>query len=185
MLSKDFRLDLKDKRNEANRNLYNRHRENILRYNVASLMKLAENLQKVSALDRAWNERRWDDYSSFYSDEVVVFLSGMTNPQNKRDFLIESRSVCELFPDNQVLIDPYISLFASNNGSLTCTVAWVMGTINDAFVFGGYLFTPKYDNYAVTVVAVRGWRNGKVVMQRVSFDVEQLLSQVSISLIGA
>jgi len=148
-------------------------------------MKLAESLKKVSALDRAWNERRWDDYSSFYSDEVVVFINGLTNPQNKKDFLIESRSVCELFPDNQVLIDPYISLFASGNGSLTCSVAWVMGSITDAFVFGGYLFTPKYSNYAVTVAAVRGWRNGKVVMQRVSFDVEQLLSQVSISLIGA
>jgi hypothetical protein len=144
-------------------------------------MKLAKNLEKVSALDRAWNERRWDDYSSFYSDEVVVFINGMTNPQNKRDFLIAAHSVCELFPDNQLLIDPYISLFASGDESLTCSVAWVMGSKTDAFVFGGYLFKPKYSNYAVTVAAVRGWRDGKVIMQRVWFDVEQLFSQVSMS----
>jgi hypothetical protein len=146
-------------------------------------MKLAENLQKVSALDRAWNERRWDDYSSFYLDEVVVFINGMTNPQNKSDFLIGSRFVCELFPDNQVLIDPYINLFASSNECLTCSVAWVIGSKTDAFVFGGYRFKPKYSKYAVTLAAVRGWRNGKVIMQRVSFDVEQLLSQVSMSCI--
>jgi hypothetical protein len=97
-------------------------------------MKLAETLKKVSALDRAWNERRWDDYSSFYSDEVVVFINGMTNPQNKKDFLIESRFVCELFPDSQVLIDPYINLFASSNECLTCSVAWVIGSKTDAFV---------------------------------------------------
>jgi hypothetical protein len=181
VLSKDFRLDLKDKRNEVHRNLCNLHRENVLRNIVTSLMNLAENLKKVSALDRAWNERRWDDYSSFYADEVVVFLNGMTNPQNKRDFLIAARSVCELFPDNQVLIDPYISLFASGNENLTCSIAWVMGSKTSAFIFGGYLFKPKYSNYAVTVAAVRGWRNGKVIMQRVSFDVEQLLSQVSMS----
>ena len=181
MLSKDFRLDLKDKRKEAHRNLANLHRANVLRYIVTSLMELAGNLKKVSALDCAWNERRWDDYSSFYSDEVVVFIDGMSNPQNKRDFLIVARSVCDLFPDNQVLIDPYINLFASSNETLTCSVAWVIGSKTDEFVFGGYLFKPKYTNYAVTVAAVRGWRNGKVIMQRVSFDVEQLLSQVSMS----
>jgi hypothetical protein len=140
VLSKDFRLDLKDERIETNRNLCNLHRENVLRYIVTSLMKLAETLKKVSALDRAWNERRWDDYSSFYSDEVVVFINGMTNPQNKRDFLIGSRFVCELFPDNQMLIDPYINLFASSNECLTCSVAWVIGSKTDAFVFGGYRF---------------------------------------------
>ncbi|MFC0512952.1 hypothetical protein ACFFGT_02035 [Mucilaginibacter angelicae] len=142
-------------------------------------MELTENLKKVTALDRAWNERRWDDYSSFYSDEVVVFINGMINPQNKKDFLTEARLVCELFPDNQVLIDPYINLFASRDESLTCSVAWIMGAKADAFEFGGYLFKPKYCNYAITVVAVRGWRNGKVIMQRLSFDVLQLLSQVS------
>lgn len=147
-------------------------------------MELTENLKNVAALDRAWNERRWDDYSSFYSDEVVVFINGTNNPQNKRDFLIEARSVCELFPDNQVLIDPYINLFASSDETLTCSIAWVMGSSSDAFVFAGYLFRPKAHNYAVTVAAVRGWRNGKVIMQRLSFDVEQLLSQVSIALTG-
>jgi hypothetical protein len=97
------------------------------------------NLERMYALDEAWNARDWDTFDAYHEQsDVVVYWPGRegTPTQGGRDHRAESIRFCAAFPDNKVK-HPYDILFG--DGEFTAFV-----TRRDGKIVEEYL-NPKTD----------------------------------------
>jgi hypothetical protein len=82
---------------------------------VGNPLRLAPvtNLERMYALDEAWNARDWETFDAYHEQsDVVVYWPGReaTPTQGGRDHRAESIRFCAAFPDNKVK-HPYDILF--------------------------------------------------------------------------
>ena len=82
---------------------------------VGSPLRLAPvtNVERMYALDEAWNARDWETFDAYHEQsDVVVYWPGRegTPTQGGRDHRAESIRFCAAFPDNEVK-HPYDILF--------------------------------------------------------------------------
>ena len=86
-----------------------------------------ENKELMKNLDNAWNSQDWDTFNERHADNVAVFWPGQADPskmvQNHRE---ESIQFFKMFPDNNLINNPYKILFAEDD--YTCSVADFTGT---------------------------------------------------------
>lgn len=65
-----------------------------------------ENLDRMHAVDRAWNDRRWNDYAALFDPDVVVWASGDDFSHGRDTHVAKARALCQAFPDARVVADP-------------------------------------------------------------------------------
>lgn len=138
------------------------------------------NLDSMRAADLAWNERRWDDYASAFDEEAVIFSSGMDAPCVKAALVARAKAFCETFPDAHVNMTPYLDLFISHDGSKTCSVAALTGTMEGGILYGLQMIEPNHRRFSVTLMAICKWRDGKILEQRRFFDTTLFAQQIEI-----
>jgi SnoaL-like polyketide cyclase len=97
---------------------------------VGSPLRLAPftNLERMYALDEAWNARDWDTFDAYHEQsDVVVYWPGRegTPTHGGRDHRAESIRFCAAFPDNKVK-HPYDILFG--DGEFTAFITLMTGT---------------------------------------------------------
>jgi len=134
----------------------------------------------MRAIDRAWNARSWSDYSDLLADELVAYASGETKSHGKQEHIAKAKVFCSAFPDNRVYTDPYLDLFSNEDGSKTCSIARIAGTMTGSLETSSALIQPNHREFDVTFTAVCKWRNGKITDQREYFDMELMLSQLQL-----
>ncbi len=140
---------------------------------------MRQTLHRLRQIDRAWNVRNWENYASFLADELVVHASGEERPYGKQEHIAKARSFCSAFPDSQIHIDPYLELFASHDGTASCSVARISGTATGDLMMP-YGLTPAavHRRFDVTCMTVCRWRGSRIVEKREFFDVELMLRQL-------
>ncbi len=130
-------------------------------------------------IDRAWNERNWDNYANLLADELVVHANGEEAPHGKQEHIAKARSFCAAFPDSRVHVDPYLELFASHDGTTSCSVARITGTATgDLTMPHGLTPAAVHHAFDVTCTAIRRWHGSRIVEQREFFDMELMLRQL-------
>ena len=97
---------------------------------VGSPLRLSPvtHLERMYALDEAWNARDWDTFDAYHdqSDVVVYWPRRESTPtRGGPDHRAESEHFCAAFPDNEVK-NPYDILFG--DGEYTAFVAPFTGT---------------------------------------------------------
>lgn len=136
-------------------------------------------LERMLAIDEAWNARRWSDYADVLSDELVAFASGEAEPHGKIEHIAKAKRFCETFPDAVVHCDRYHEVFASHDGRRTCTVARITGTAKGNLRMpNGTVFAPVHRAFDVTFSAICTWRERRIVSQFEYFDMELMLRQL-------
>lgn len=141
---------------------------------------LTSNLERMCAIDRAWNSRSWIDYDNLLADTLVAYSSGETNSHGKREHVARAQVFCSAFPDNRVCTDPYLNLFANEDGSITCSVARITGTMTGPLETKSMVIEPNRREFDVTFTAICKWTDGKITEQRQYFDTELMLSQLQL-----
>ncbi len=76
------------------------------------------NLDRMRAVDEAWNERRWDDYAALLHTDLAAFANDSPVPHDYDRHLDRAQEFCATFPDAEVH-DPYMAAFASADGEVT------------------------------------------------------------------
>lgn len=138
------------------------------------------NLETMRAVDLAWNERRWEDYASLLDDELTVFASGKHRSHHKARHVARAKAFCATFPDAHVNMTPYLDLFISHDGSKTCSVAALTGTMEGVIDRRNQIIEPSRRRFSITFMAICKWRNGKILEQREFFDTVLLARQLAI-----
>lgn len=124
-----------------------------------------ENLTRIRLVDDAWNHRDWDTYASFFAADFVGWMNGDKRPHGKEEHLQRGQAFCESMPTNLIHCDPYLELFASADGSQTCSISSVSPSLSSS---------PE-DEDAILIVVCR-WRDGQIVSQRESICREPFLT---------
>lgn len=136
-------------------------------------------LHRMRQIDRAWNDRNWDDYASLLADELIAYASGEHEPHGKQEHIARARNFCETFPDSRLHIDPYMELFAAHDGSFSCSVARITGTASgDLTMPDGLTLAPVHHSFDVTLTAVCRWKESRVVEQHRFLDMELMMRQL-------
>lgn len=134
-------------------------------------------LERMRAVDRAWNARRWNDYADLLDDDLVAYMAGEPAPHGKAEHVERAREFCEAFPDSVVHFEPYLDLFATHDGGKSCSVARLTGTAScEVRMPRGATMPVSHGCFDVTFVAVCTWRGGRIVEQREYVD-QQLMQQ--------
>jgi predicted ester cyclase len=136
------------------------------------------NLDSMKSADLAWNERRWNEYADLFDEDATVCVSGGTH--GKDWHVVRARTFCEAFPDAHVNMTPYLDLFISHDGSKTCSVAELTGTMKGTVTYGPLVIQPNQKRFSITFMAISRWRNGKVFEHREFFDRALLARQLEI-----
>lgn len=95
-------------------------------------MAVRRTLDRMRALDRAWNERRWDDYAEFLDEAMTAHGDGDFGPVGKRQHIEQVMGFCSTFPDARLHTTPYVELFSSHDGLHSCSIARLTGTAHGA-----------------------------------------------------
>ncbi len=138
------------------------------------------NLDRMRAIDLAWNERRWNDYGDLLADDLLAFASGDALPHKKREHIDRAKTFCNAFPDNRVYSTPYLELFASFDNRMTCSIARITGTMTGTMKLSGKMIKPTGRIFDTSFVAICRWQDGKIIEQREYFDVELMMAQLKI-----
>jgi ketosteroid isomerase-like protein len=125
-----------------------------------------KNLDHIRAVDTAWNLRQWADYAALLDERLVAFRAGEAEPHGKAEHVARAQRLCIAYPDCRVDVEPYLELFLSLDGQLTCSVALLSGT------------APDGRRFQVPFSVVSRWRAGKIVQQREFLDAELLAQQL-------
>ncbi len=145
------------------------------------MMAVRTTLDQMRAIDRAWNERRWDIYADLLGDGHIAFASGDEAAHGKPEHILKAKAFCAAFPDSHVHTDPYLDLFASYDGRRTCSVARITASATGNLQLpGGAVLRSAHKAFDVTFAAICTWRNGQIIEQRQYFDSELMLRQLGV-----
>jgi ketosteroid isomerase-like protein len=142
---------------------------------------MSNNLDNIQAIDRAWNERRWDDYDNLLDDNMIAYISEEGAPHFKAAHTTNAKIFCNTFPDCLVHISPYLQLFESTNYTMTCSVARITGTMTGEMQIGKKSVEPNHRGFDVTFTIICRWRHGKIIERREYFEKERMFAQLHIS----
>jgi predicted ester cyclase len=151
---------------------------------VGSPLRLAPvtNLERMYALDEAWNARDWDTFDAYHDQsDVVVYWPGResTPTRGGQDHRAESERFCAAFPDNKVK-HPYDILFGE--GEYTAFVARFTGTFTGPLELpDGTVIEPTGKSFEVVFSTIARWRDGKIVEEYLKYDNAAFLQQIGLS----
>jgi hypothetical protein len=147
---------------------------------IKSRAMMNNNLDNIQAIDSAWNERRWDDYGNLLDENMIAYTSEEGAPHFKAAHITNAKRFCNTFPDGLVHISPYLHLFESANGTTTCSVARVTGTMTGEMPTGKISAEPNHRGFDVTLAVICRWRDGKIIERREYFEKERMFAQLHI-----
>jgi hypothetical protein len=151
---------------------------------VGSPLRLAPvtNLERMYALDEAWNARDWDTFDAYHDhDEVVVYWPGRESvpTHGGPDHRAESERFCAAFPDNKVK-HPYDILFGDDE--FTAFVTTFTGTFTAPLELpDGTIIEPTGKSFEVVFSTIARWRDGKIVEEHLKYDNGLFLQQVGLA----
>ncbi|NGM18698.1 ester cyclase [Roseomonas stagni] len=138
-------------------------------------------LNRIRALHRAWNDRRWQDYAALLAEDCITHVSGIPAPQGKAEQLAWAQSFCAAFPDCRIVTDGYLQLFASHDGARSVAVTRLVGhAVCRPPLLDGMLLEPFRRGFDVTLTVIAHWRDGKVVVQHSHLDTETMRRQLRV-----
>ncbi len=111
-------------------------------------------VDKMRAVDTAWNARKWDDYRALFTADFQGWMDADAEPHDLDEHLRRGQAFCGEFPDNQIHIDPYIQLFADAAETRTCSIAWTTGVSRSG------------EKLRALLGVVCTWRDGRICEQR-------------------
>jgi hypothetical protein len=114
--------------------------------------------------------RSWIDYGNLLADELVAYASGETKSHGKQEHIAKANAFCAACPDNRVYTHRYLDLFSNEDGSKTCSIARIAGTLTGPLETSSGLIQPNHRAFDVTFTAVSKWKDGKITEQREYFD---------------
>lgn len=128
-------------------------------------------LQRLRALNTAWNARAWQRYAALLDEDLVAYAGGEMQPHGKAAHLDRAQAFCAAFPDAERCIEPYLDLFASADGVRSLSVATLSGTATGVFDLPVTLpRIPQAARFDVAVLMTCRWRFGRVVHLREHLD---------------
>lgn len=138
-----------------------------------------ENMQLMQTLDDAWNSQDWETFSHRHRDDCTVFWPGQAEPtRGVHNHRAESAEFFKSFPDNRVGNRPYKIFFAS--GEFTCSVADFTGTFKGPMKMGDKTIPPTNKSFKVEFCTVARWKDGKIVEERLFYDLVSFMKQIGI-----
>ena len=145
-----------------------------------AMHSVEENLRLMKTLDDAWNAQDWDTFDSRHAENVVVYWPGQPEPtRGGPAHRAESIEFFKTFPDNHVGNDPYKVLFGQ--GEWTCSVARFTGTMKGPMKRpDGTTIPPTNTSFDVEFCTVAHWQNGKIVEERLFYDLVGLMRQIGV-----
>jgi ketosteroid isomerase-like protein len=146
-----------------------------------AMNSVEENMHLMKTLDDAWNAQDWDTFDSRHAENVAVYWPGQPEPtRGGPAHRAESIEFFKTFPDNHVGNDPYKVLFGQ--GEWTCSVARFTGTMKGPMKGpDGTTIPPTNKSFEVEFCTVAHWQNGKIVEERLFYDLVGLLRQIGVS----
>jgi ketosteroid isomerase-like protein len=146
----------------------------------AAMNSVEENIRLMKTLDDAWNAQDWDTFDSRHAENVAVYWPGQPEPtRGGPAHRAESIEFFKTFPDNHVGNDPYKVLFGQ--GEWTCSVARFTGTMKGPMKRpDGTTIPPTNKSFEVEFCTVAHWQNGRIVEERLFYDLVGLLRQIGV-----
>lgn len=151
---------------------------------VGSPLRLSPvtNLERMYALDEAWNARDWDTFDAYHEhSDVVVYWPGRekTPTLGGPDHRAESVRFCAAFPDNKVK-HPYDVLFGDDDW--TAFVTTFSGTFTSQLELpDGTVIDPTGKSFEVRFSTIARWRDGKIVEEYLQYDNNAFLQQIGLA----
>jgi len=143
------------------------------------MMAVRSTLERMRAIDEAWNGRDWATYGDLLGERLVAYVGGEAEPQGKQLHIEKARQFCSIVPDARVCTEPYLDLFASHDGSKSCSVARLTGTVDgNVTTLPGITLPPERRTFDVTFAVVCRWRAGQIIEQRQLTDTALMLRQL-------
>jgi hypothetical protein len=140
------------------------------------------NIERMYALDEAWNARDWDTFDAYHDQsDVVVYWPGRedTPTRGGRDHRAESERFCMAFPDNKVK-HPYDILFGDDE--YTAFVAPFTGTFTGPLELAdGTVLEPTGKAFEVVFSTIARWRDGKIVEEHLMYDNARFMQQTGLA----
>jgi predicted ester cyclase len=140
------------------------------------------NMERIYALDEAWNARDWDTFDAYHDhSDVVVYWPGResTPTRGGPDHRAESERFCATFPDNKVK-HPYDILFG--DGEYTAFVTRFTGTFTGPLEFpDGRVIEPTGKRFEVVFSTIAHWRDGKIVEEYLNYDSARFMQQIGLA----
>jgi ketosteroid isomerase-like protein len=139
-----------------------------------------ENMRLMKTLDDAWNAQDWDTFDSRHAKNVAVYWPGQPEPtRGGPAHRAESIEFFKTYPDNHIDNDPYKVLFGQ--GEWTCSVARFTGTMKGPMKGpDGTMIAPTNKKFEVEFCTVAHWQNGKIVEERLFYDLVGLMRQIGL-----
>ena len=151
---------------------------------VGSPLRLAPvtNLERMYALDEAWNARDWDTFDAYHDQsEVLVYWPGSEGDPTRGgpDHRTESERFCAAFPDNKVK-HPYDILFG--DGEYTAFVTRFTGTFTGPLELpDGTVIQPTGKSFEVMFSTIARWRDGRIVEEYLKYDNGSFPQQIGLA----
>jgi predicted ester cyclase len=139
-----------------------------------------DNMQLMQTLDDAWNAQDWDTFEQRHAAETAVYWPGQPEPtRGVHNHRAESIEFFKTFPDNHLVNRPYKIFFAP--GDYTCSVAEFTGTMQGPMKGAdGKMVPPTNKRFTLEFCTVAKWDNGKIVEERLFYDLVGLLRQIGL-----
>ena len=139
-------------------------------------------LERMYALDEAWNARDLDTFDAYHEQsDVVVYWPGRekTPTLGGPDHRAESERFWAAFPDNKVK-HPYDVLFG--DGDYTAFVTTFTGTFTGQLELpDGTVIQPTGKSFEVMFSTIARWRDGKIVEEYLKYDNASFLQQIGLA----
>jgi hypothetical protein len=151
---------------------------------VGSPLRLAPltNVERMYALDEAWNARDWDTFDAYHdqSDVVVYWPERRAAPtMGGRNHRAEAERFCRAFPDNKVH-HPYQVLFG--DADFTCFVTRFTGSFTGPLELpNGTVIQPTGQSFDVLSSSTARWRNGRIIEEYLFYDSGTFLEQIGLA----
>jgi predicted ester cyclase len=151
---------------------------------VGSPLRLSPvtNIERMYALDEAWNARDWDTFDAYHDQsDVDVYWPGREGAPTHGgpDHRAESIRFCAAFPDNKVK-HPYDVLFG--DGDYTAFVTRFTGTFTGPLELpDGKFIEPTGKAFEVMFSTIARWRDGKIVEEYLKYDNAAFMQQIGLA----
>ena len=143
-------------------------------------MSAAQNMERMVALDDAWNAQDVDGVARFHKPAVVVYWPGQPPTRGMDDHRTEAQAFFRAFPDQHLDNRPYKVLFAS--GDWTCSMARFTGTMKGPMPGpDGKDIPPTGKSFEVDFCTVAHWDNGQIVEEYLFYDLVTFMKQVGLA----